>query len=201
MDMGKEDETTHRPVTARRPPPDALPSLVVVQGDRRGHVLRMDAAEITLGRDPAATLHLPDSGVSRRHVKIMRASDGIYNLIDLDSTNGVLVNGNPLEVTVLRDGDRIQVGPDVLLLFTYETDGPLVEACSRTRAGPETTPLSERQLQVARLVCEGLTNSAIAQRLAISRRTVTSHLDHIYTLLDIGSRAELARYLAKRGLV
>lgn len=199
--MSREDDTTHRPVSSRRPPPHATPSLVVVKGDRRGHVVRLHAAQTTIGRDQAATLRLPDSGVSRRHVKIVRASDGIYNLIDLESTNGVLVNGNPIEVTVLRDGDRIEVGPDVLLLFTYEADGPLVEASAGGRAGAGATPLSDRQLEVARLVCEGLTNAAIAQRLAISRRTVTSHLDHIYTLLDIGSRAELARYLAKRGLV
>ncbi len=199
--MGKEDDTTHRPATVRRPPADATPSLVVVQGARRGHVVSLCARETTIGRDSVAALQLPDSGVSRRHVKIVRASDGIYNLIDLDSTNGVLVNGNPLDVTVLRDGDRIQVGPDALLLFTYEVDGPLVEASARAPAGAGATPLSERQLEVARLVCEGLTNAAIAKQLAISRRTVTSHLDHIYTLLDIGSRAELARYLAKRGLV
>jgi DNA-binding CsgD family transcriptional regulator len=52
--------------------------------------------------------------------------------------------------------------------------------------------LTSRQLEIAELVAEGLTNAAIADRLFISVRTVTSHLDHIYTRLGIGNRTELA---------
>lgn len=159
----------------------------------------LTAVETTLGKDPTATVVLRDSGVSRLHAKILRAGDGIYNLIDLDSTNGVTVNGVRVEVTVLREGDRVHIGPDVQLVFTYDghSDGA-VEA--KQTAAPPDTPLSDRQLEVARLVCEGLTNAEIADKLEISRRTVTSHLDHIYNRLDIGSRAELAHYLGKLGL-
>jgi DNA-binding CsgD family transcriptional regulator len=57
-------------------------------------------------------------------------------------------------------------------------------------------PLSPRELEVALLVAEGLTNAEIAERLTVSVRTVTSHLDHIYTRLGINSRVALARYVA-----
>ena len=60
--------------------------------------------------------------------------------------------------------------------------------------------LSARQLEVAKLVCKGLTNAEIAAELGIRVRTVTSHLDHIYNRLDIGSRSELAIAIVKRGL-
>ena len=47
----------------------------------------------------------------------------------------------------------------------------------------------------------GLTNAELAATLGIDARTVTSHLDHIDTRLDIGSRSALATALARRGLV
>jgi class 3 adenylate cyclase/DNA-binding NarL/FixJ family response regulator len=59
-------------------------------------------------------------------------------------------------------------------------------------------PLSQRELEVALLVADGLTNAEIAERLTVSVRTVTSHLDHIYTRLGINSRAALARYVASQ---
>jgi DNA-binding NarL/FixJ family response regulator len=64
----------------------------------------------------------------------------------------------------------------------------------------EDLPLSARQLEVSRLVATGMTNAAIAEELGISPRTVTSHLDHIYGRLGIGSRAALTRWIVERGL-
>jgi ATP/maltotriose-dependent transcriptional regulator MalT len=55
--------------------------------------------------------------------------------------------------------------------------------------------LRGREREVASLAAAGMTNHEIADRLVISVRTVTSHLDHIYSRLGIGSRAQLARFL------
>ena len=52
---------------------------------------------------------------------------------------------------------------------------------------------------VADLVAEGLSNPQIAERLFISRRTVQTHVGHIFTKLDIGSRAQLAALAALHG--
>jgi DNA-binding CsgD family transcriptional regulator len=57
-----------------------------------------------------------------------------------------------------------------------------------------TAELTPRQLEIAELVAAGMSNAEIAERLFLSVRTVTSHLDHIYTRLGIGSRAALAAY-------
>jgi DNA-binding CsgD family transcriptional regulator len=46
---------------------------------------------------------------------------------------------------------------------------------------------------VARLVAQGLTNRDVAERLFVSPHTVSGHLRHVFTKLDINSRVELTR--------
>jgi DNA-binding CsgD family transcriptional regulator len=61
--------------------------------------------------------------------------------------------------------------------------------------------LSERELEVARLAAEGLTNAQIADRLVISKYTAGSHLRRIYARLEVSSRAALTRKLAELDLL
>ncbi len=71
--------------------------------------------EVTLiGRDPASDLDIPPAlnYVSGRHIEI-RKRLGEYEIVDLDSTNGTLLNGNwltPNQATPLHDGDIIRMG-------------------------------------------------------------------------------------------
>lgn len=65
---------------------------------------------------------------------------------------------------------------------------------------PTVGELTPRQLEVADLVAEGLTNAEIGEQLFISVRTVHSHLDHIYTRLGLNSRAALAAWVTERRL-
>jgi DNA-binding CsgD family transcriptional regulator len=58
--------------------------------------------------------------------------------------------------------------------------------------------LTPTELQVVRLVAEGLRNDAIARRLFIAPGTVKVHLSHIFTKLGITTRAELAAQAASR---
>ncbi|WP_417564630.1 LuxR C-terminal-related transcriptional regulator [Microbacterium sp.] len=73
------------------------------------------------------------------------------------------------------------------------------------RPDPPPTPtrpaLSARELDVARLVAAGLTNGQIADRLSISPRTVSTHLDHVYRRFGFRSRVGLTRYLVDSGLI
>lgn len=73
---------------------------------------------------------------------------------------------------------------------------------SRGRARqPTGSPLSARELEVARLVAAGLSNAQVATDLFISPRTVTTHLNRIYARLGFSSRVALTRYLADSGLL
>jgi two-component system, NarL family, response regulator NreC len=61
--------------------------------------------------------------------------------------------------------------------------------------------LSERELEVLRLIAFGHTNSEIAEQLYLSVRTVESHRAHIQQKLAMTTRSELVRYAIERGLI
>ena len=58
--------------------------------------------------------------------------------------------------------------------------------------------LTDRQQQVATLVCDGLSNKMIARKLGVSEGTVKAHLHAIYEKLDVLCRTELMIALADR---
>jgi len=65
--------------------------------------------------------------------------------------------------------------------------------------GDASTGLTPRQLEVATLVAEGLTNRQIAERLHITERSAESHLERIRVRLGFRSRAQVAAWVAERG--
>ena len=62
------------------------------------------------------------------------------------------------------------------------------------------TQLTARERQVAGLISLGLTNRQIAQRLVIAPRTADNHVQHIFEKLGLSSRAQLAAWVALRGI-
>lgn len=61
--------------------------------------------------------------------------------------------------------------------------------------------LSEREVQVLRLIAVGHTNREIATRLGISAKTVGAHVEHIYDKAGVGSRAAATLFAAQHGLI
>jgi DNA-binding CsgD family transcriptional regulator/signal transduction histidine kinase len=59
--------------------------------------------------------------------------------------------------------------------------------------------LTPRELEVLRLLAEGLSNKAIAGALGVSPRTINFHLDNLYTKLGVASRTEAAVYALRQG--
>jgi len=80
-----------------------------------------------IGRDPRSQIWLDDESVSRRHARISVEQD-VASIEDLDSTNGTLLNREPVDSpAVLRDGDVVDVGS---LQLTFRT---LSDTSARTR--------------------------------------------------------------------
>jgi DNA-binding NarL/FixJ family response regulator len=66
------------------------------------------------------------------------------------------------------------------------------------RAGPKAVGLlSRREIEVLRLLGDGLTNKQIGERLFISPKTVEHHVSRIYSKLDLSTHAEAATYAAR----
>lgn len=65
----------------------------------------------------------------------------------------------------------------------------------------DSTDLTDREVEVLRLVADGLTDGQVAEKLYISHRTVGNHLRSIYDKLDVPSRAAAAREAVERGLI
>ena len=57
--------------------------------------------------------------------------------------------------------------------------------------------LTDRELEVAELVAEGLTNGAIARRLSVAPRTAEAHVENIRRKLEVRSRAQIAAWVTE----
>lgn len=94
-----------------------LPTTVrvtVVEGPAVGQEFRIDGAA-TIGRSPDATVMVDDPGVSRLHARIRRSDNGTFEVEDLGSKNGTFLNGARIEHALANLGDKIRVGPRVVL--------------------------------------------------------------------------------------
>jgi two-component system, NarL family, response regulator LiaR len=62
-------------------------------------------------------------------------------------------------------------------------------------------PLTEREIEVVKLLAQGLSNGEIAQQLIITERTVRSHVSSILAKLHVGNRTQAALYAVQQGLI
>ncbi len=94
-----------------------------------------------------------------------------------------------------------ELADDLRLGFLRSAETLLTESApSRQRASPRLAGLSAREVDVLRLLAEGLTNADIAERLVLSPRTVNSHLNSIYTKLNVSSRGAAIRFALDHGI-
>ncbi len=71
----------------------------------------------------------------------------------------------------------------------------------KSATGPRPFGLTERELEVLRLIADGQTNQEIADALYISRRTAATHVSHIFGKLDVTSRAEAVDHAHRHGML
>ena len=65
---------------------------------------------------------------------------------------------------------------------------------------PTTDPLTEREIEVLRLVAQGLSNDDVAEKLVVSERTVRTHVSHILDKLHLANRTQMALYAVREGI-
>src|SRR5271166_5315376 len=111
--------------TAIKPPRDSDAELVaqsyvvsVVDGPDTGARIVIEATpglRVLVGKGPACDLRLGDPLVSRRHASI-EVTPTRLRVTDLESTNGTMVNGVPVDAAYVGAGDRVRVADTVLLV-------------------------------------------------------------------------------------
>jgi len=108
-----DDSNSLREALQRELRKSVAPSLAVILGPDVGGRVVLDRS-IDMGRDPACELPLHDENVSWRHARVEDRGNGDWAVVDLGSTNGTLVNGQPCAGAILQPGDRIFIGKTVL---------------------------------------------------------------------------------------
>ena len=120
-----EHETTERypleSIRAEEPAPsEMVGTLTMLKGPRLGAVYRLKRGRNVLGRARDAAVRISLDAISRYHAQIL-VEDTSCLLEDLGSTNGTHVRGDTIEGPVqLSDGDRINLGGEVVLRFARE---------------------------------------------------------------------------------
>lgn len=89
---------------------------IVSLSDRR-YVL--DGPVAVLGRSRECDCVFDDQNISRRHAELRRNSNGDWTVVDLGSTNGVKVNGRPVDTSRLAPGDDVSLGT---VAFTFDIE-------------------------------------------------------------------------------
>lgn len=84
--------------------------LVSYSGGKIDLSFPVEGTRVTIGREADNLVQLPHEKVSKHHAVILPAGGG-WEIQDLQSTNGVLVNDHPVQRVELKDGDRVKIGP------------------------------------------------------------------------------------------
>ena len=166
-------------------------------GDRMGMAIGLDS----LGRVAAA------EGRGDRAALLLGAAEGIWDDVGMSET------GNPFALApsrsdglqqarkllgkqrfreLFRQGSRLGVDAVRLALEEQAEPGPPPPI--------EPSPLTRRELEVADLVADGLSNPEIAARLVISVRTAQGHVENILRKLGFNSRSLIAAWVTERRL-
>jgi len=92
--------------------------------------------------------------------------------------------------------------PEQVLVGQEQVTVPLSSNAVSTEPLPSyPAGLSAREVDVLRLIAEGLTNTQIAEQLVISPLTVNTHVRSIYNKLEVSSRSAATRFAMKHHLV
>jgi two-component system NtrC family sensor kinase len=135
-----------------------MPAFVVVSGPNLGARYPLNSSTnsstVRIGRDSRCEIHFDDTETSRKHAEIELVGDS-YVLRDLKSSNGTTVNGQTIETKTLLDGDRVQIGKQILVFRLRE-------------AIPSATDKDYLQRSVSIVPDHDLENSQIISRADLS---------------------------------
>ncbi len=174
-----------------------------------------DVDVVHIGRAPDNDVVLDDATVSRHHAEIARLPNGRWQLRDIGSGNGVVVDRRRVRSAVVNGPLRVEIGDHLLQLAPDGRGGVRVEVVARGRTvrvrpgvvrvdistdAQDEEAITGREREVLALIAGGATDKQIADALYISIRTVRSHLDRIHEKTGLRRRADLTRLAFQLGI-
>ena len=102
-----------------------MPTLHIVEGPMEGQLYKLTGDTIFVGRSQKNDIQIRDKTISRKQIKLFKIGNKFF-VEDLKSTNGTLLNGNPItpgEGFEIGDGDLITIG-DTVLRFSEKSSKP-----------------------------------------------------------------------------
>src|SRR5579884_619903 len=106
-------------------PEDFVPLRLILQPS--GAAVELTQPDVLLGRHSQADVRLPLPDVSRRHCRFL-FSEGVWQVIDLNSLNGVFLNDEPIRQATVRAGDLLRIGGFTIAVELCSADQPTTEA-------------------------------------------------------------------------
>jgi diguanylate cyclase (GGDEF)-like protein len=199
-DSGKTHSPQEFPA-APQIPRERRPALVFLKGELMAAPIPLERDEVVLGRAVEADVRVNDFRASRLHARISAERDPgtgavHYKISDLGSTNGTLLNGQPIDEALLNDGDKVTIG-DSLFRFEMldEIDREFQKHIHRLLAHDELTGLltsksffSELRREAARAEADSRPFCVLMMDLDYFKRVNDSygHLVGSQTLEEIG---------------
>jgi len=121
----------------------------------------------------------------------------VFKAIKVGAMGYLLKDSSPEElIQGIRDvyHGRPSLQPTIAYKLMQELNRPAKEL------PPTEEPLTEREVEILKLVAQGLSNQAIADRLVISERTARTHISHILDKLHLANRTQAALYALRQGI-
>ena len=117
----------------------------LLDGADRGRIYEELETPITIGREEGNSIQLNDERVSRFHLKIQEDHDKLV-LTDLASTNGTRVNGEDIQLRIVRYGDIVAVGRSILLMGSRENIAARLAELRKNGVQPKSDEKGEKQI-------------------------------------------------------
>ncbi|GAA3090996.1 DNA-binding NarL/FixJ family response regulator [Kribbella aluminosa] len=97
-------------------------------------------------------------------------------------------------------GRALEAAADGQSILDADVQRRLIEGTTATPKPPTDSGLTPRELEVLRLIAEGLSNTEIARHLVVSEATVKTHINHLFAKANLRDRAQAVAYAYRLGL-